>query len=330
MEKAYTPIGWKNGASGLTPINADNLNKMEKGIDDVDDRVVAMNDRLEVFETDYYEGVDLKVKFADEIAEWGNPWSWIKQRIFAGNFAGIRVGDYIPITCTNENAYTFTMQVAGINTYKGVGNDNVRNHIDFISKELWPDAHCFNKVAINNGNIYSANPFLASDLNYWMNSLAGEVPNSTTDMSVTTAVDYTTDGILYYLPDEVKNHIIGKTARFPIRYTAGSTLTADNNATLLTTEKLWIPSEFEVSGSRVFGSTGRGVCGFVQYPLFMNGTENRLKKRVDTGTYANYWLMSAYNGAKNSVCEYHASGMIIYDVASVENIRVPICFRVGV
>ena len=34
MELIYEPVGWKNGEAGGTPVNEDNLNKMEKGITD--------------------------------------------------------------------------------------------------------------------------------------------------------------------------------------------------------------------------------------------------------------------------------------------------------
>ena len=48
-----------------------------------------------------YQGVDLSVTFATEIAAApysGNVWAWIKARIQAANFTGINVGDYIPFT----------------------------------------------------------------------------------------------------------------------------------------------------------------------------------------------------------------------------------------
>ena len=45
-----------------------------------------------------YPGVDLTVKFADEIKNYSDEWAWIKARKTAGNYAGLHVGDYIPIT----------------------------------------------------------------------------------------------------------------------------------------------------------------------------------------------------------------------------------------
>ena len=36
MAKRYTRVNWQNSPSTVTPISAENLNKMDKGIDDVD------------------------------------------------------------------------------------------------------------------------------------------------------------------------------------------------------------------------------------------------------------------------------------------------------
>ena len=41
----------------------------------------------------YYEGMNLAVKFAEEIKKYSDIWQWIKARIKAGNFAGIHVND---------------------------------------------------------------------------------------------------------------------------------------------------------------------------------------------------------------------------------------------
>ena len=136
-----------------------------------------------------YPGVDLTVKFADEIKNYSDEWAWIKARKTAGNYAGLHVGDYIPITCSN--GYKLNAQIAGMNTYTGYADQEVGNHIDFICKELWNDLHVMNKIDYNNGNANSPNPFLASDLNYWLNSMSGTVPNSKTDPATTVAVDYT-------------------------------------------------------------------------------------------------------------------------------------------
>lgn len=98
-----------------------------------------------------YDGIDLSIKFAEEIKKYSEIWQWIKARIKAGNFAGIHVNDFIRWQ-TTDNKW-IESRVAGINTYRRYGDREVPNHIDFISKDLWPTLHVMNPVNYNNGII---------------------------------------------------------------------------------------------------------------------------------------------------------------------------------
>ena len=272
-----------------------------------------------------YVGQDLTVKFADEIKGYSDEWAWAKARKNAGNYAGMHVNDYIPITCSN--GYVLKAQIAGINTYTGYGDQQVGNHIDFICKELWNDLHAMNKVNYNNGNANSPSPFLASDLNYWLNSMSGTVPNSTSDAAVTTEVDYTAGGVLYYLPDKLKNQIVPKRIQLPSRYTAGQVLTNDNSWAWQSTDKLWIPSEVEVYGAPCWGNSGYGMGGFVQYPIFI-GNLNRAKKRCSNKDRCNWWLLSAYAGNSISFARVSDYGICYNTSATYTNVAAPVCFRI--
>lgn len=272
-----------------------------------------------------YPGTDLTVKFADEIKGYSDEWAWAKARRNAGNYAGMHVNDYIPITCSN--GYVLKAQIAGINTYTGYADQQVGNHIDFICKELWNDLHVMNKVNYNNGNANSPSPFLASDLNYWLNSMSGTVPNSTSDPSVTTEVDYTAGGVLYYLPDKLKNQIITKRILLPSRYTAGSVLTSDNSWAWQITDKLWIPSEVEVYGAPCWGDSGYGAGGFVQYPYFANNM-NRVKRRCSSNDRYRWWVLSAYSGNSTYFAYVSYNGSADGDSATYAYVAAPVCFRI--
>jgi hypothetical protein len=298
--------------------NADNVSTLATEVDELDN---GLNSLFR-----YYEGVDLTQKFASEIANYSDEWAWIKARIQAGNFKGIYVCDYIPITCSN--GYVLNAQVAGINTYKGYGDQQVGNHIDFICKELWNNRHVMNKVDYNNGNANSPNPFLVSDLNYWLNSMSGNVPNSASDPSVTTEVDYTTSGVLYYLPDKLKNQIITKRILLPSRYTEGKVLTNDNSWAWQSIGKLWIPSEVEVYGTAVFGNTGCGASGFVQYPLFACNM-NRVKLRCASKDRDYWWLLSAGAGNSTNFARVSTYGNCGVTSATATWFAAPVCFRIG-
>ena len=272
-----------------------------------------------------YVGQDLTVKFVDEIKGYSDEWVWAKARKNAGNYAGMHVGDYIPITCSN--GYVLKAQIAGINTYTGYGDQQVGNHIDFICKELWNDLHVMNKVNYNNGNANSPSPFIASDLNYWLNSMSGTVPNSTSDPSVTTEVDYTTGSVLYYLPDKLKNQIITKRILLPSRYTAGQVLTNDNSWAWQSTDKLWIPSEVEVYGAPCWGNSGYGMGGFVQYPLFACNM-NRAKLRYASKDRCSWWLLSASAGNSTHFAFVARYGNCYYSSATYAWSATPVCFRI--
>ena len=100
-----------------------------------------------------YPGMDLSLKFAEEIKGYTSVWKWIQARIKAGNFYGIHVGDYIPFNCTNSAKTRIVAVVAGIDTYYKYGDQQVGHHIDFISKDLWPTYIQYNLANFNNGLI---------------------------------------------------------------------------------------------------------------------------------------------------------------------------------
>ena len=281
-----------------------------------------------------YEGVDLTVKFASEIAQYTDPWAWIKARITAGDWSGLRIGDYIPFTTTETSPKTYQAQIAGINTYKNYGDTAVENHIDFICRELWATRHPVNPVNFNNGTKFgdaaaTEYPWLASDLYLYLNSLSGKVPNATTVGGGTgTDVDYTSGGVYYYLPAALKAQIIEKRAYLPKRYNASSVLTDDNAGGWTNIGKLWLPSEFEVNGAPCWGGNGgyATMGNSVQYPIFAHNM-NRFKKR--SGSRDNWWVLSVSSGNTTYWCTVSSSGLAYNSGAASTSVVAPVCFRIA-
>ena len=272
-----------------------------------------------------YEGVDLTVKFADEIKGYASPWAWIKARIAAGDYTRLHVGDYIPMT--TDNNLTFKMQIAGIDTYTRYGSPEVKHHIDFISKTLWPTAVKMNMTDFNNGVSDDVkSPWLASNAYHYINSLAGSVPNSKVINPEMLAVDYTNDGIYSHLPAEVKAVIAEKIVYLPTRYSASGLQSNDNSVEWKSVGKLWIPSEFEVLGAYNCATSGWTAGGWQQYPIFANNM-NRVKGTSETGRLS-WWLLSAFSG-------YSTSFVLVYSYGGVSNnfashaYSVPLCFRIS-
>ena len=276
-----------------------------------------------------YPGIDLTVKYAAEIAAEpynSDAWAWIKARIQAADYTGLHIGDYIPFVAGGN---VIKAEIGGIDTYYNYGDTAVPHHIDFISRDCWPEAHIFNKVNYNNGTSVSPSPWLASDLYAWLNSLAMQVPNATTADPAMVAVDYSATGVYDKLPAELKAVIVQKRALLPSRYTAGSLLTDDNSWAWADMGKLWIPSEIEVYGCEHWGSkNGYSSGGFQQYPIFATNMK-RVKGAGDGGTRASWWLLSADGGGSARCARVRYSGCGYSSLASNAAIRAPLCFRIA-
>ncbi len=274
-----------------------------------------------------YPGVDLSVAFAAEIAAApysGNVWAWIKARAQAGNFTGIHVGDYIPFVAGGNN---IKAEIAGMDTYYRYGDTAVGHHIDFISRDCWPDTHVYNKVNFNNGTTVSPMPWLASDLYAWLNSLSMNVPNTAAATPTLTAVNYASTGVYDKLPAALKNVIVAKRALLPFRYTAGTLLVDDNNWAWGDAGKLWLPSEVEVYGCSMWGTringNAYGEGSYVQYPIFAQNMK-RIKGIGDGGDRSHWWLSTA-NGGNSTNCAYVSYyGYASYHSASNTSIRAPL------
>lgn len=276
-----------------------------------------------------YPGVDLTVKFAAEIAATpynGDPWAWIRARIRAVNYAGLHIGDYIPFVAGGN---TIKAEIGGIDTYYQYADVPVDHHIDFISRDCWPDTHQMNKADYNNGTGVSPHPWLACDLYAWLNSLAMQVPNAATANPATVAVDYSATGVYDKLPAALKAVIVTKRALLPTRYTSGALLVDDNSWAWVDAGKLWVPSEIEVYGCTHWGSrNGFAGGGFQQYPIFACNMKH-IKGAGDGGGRAAWWLLSASGGFSTYFALVDNNGYAYSYAASHTAIRAPLCFRIS-
>lgn len=273
-----------------------------------------------------YPGTDLVEKFDNEIWHYSSVWEWIKDRIQSNFFRGINIGDYIPFTAGGN---IIKAEVAGIDTYYQYGDTPVPHHIDFISRDCWPETHAWNKANYNNGTTVSPYPWLASDLYAWLNSLSMQVPSTDTANPALVGVDYIVTGAYDKLPVALKSVIVPKRLLLPQRYSAGSLLTDDNSWGWVDAGKLWTPSEVEVFGMEHWGSkNGYSSGGFQQYPIFANNMK-RIKGAGDGGGRSHWWLLSAYGGSPGSCAIVYTDGGSHHTIASYGGIRVPLCFRIA-
>ncbi len=247
-----------------------------------------------------YKGRDLTTVFADEIAGYTDAWAWIHARITAGNYSGIYVGDYIPITVKNE---TVQMQVAGIDVYTNTTDQGLGHHIDFISRDCFSETVQWNTTNNNNGNATDGSPYMVSNLHTWLATLSS------------------------HLPQAVKNHIVTKRSLMEIRYSASGALTDSTSWEWKDMGLLWVPHEYEVFGSVVWATKGYGQGQAMQYPIFANSWLNRIKGAGHGGSRCYWWLASVGSGLSTDVCGVTRYGHAASWYASSAH-RVPVCFRI--
>lgn len=272
----------------------------------------------------YYEGVDLTQLFADEISAYTSPWAWISARIKAKNFSQIHVGDYIPVVV---NGATYKAQVAGIDTYFNTTDKAVPHHIDFITKELYSPTFKMNLVNFNNGvSAEAMHPWLTCNGYAFLNSLAMQVPNSTSNNPALTDVDYTAGGAYFYLPEELKKVIIPKRVYLPYRYSASEKQNDDNGGAWQDIGKLWLPSEFEVCGASVWGGKTYPAMFGTQYPIFANSMAH--VKATPNGSRGTWWTMTATSGHSTYFVYVNINGYM-YNLTASSDFRAPLCFRIA-
>lgn len=272
----------------------------------------------------YYEGVDLTEFFSEEIAEFSDEWAWINNRVQTGNFLGLHVGDYIPVVTSETTPRTFKAIIMGINTYKNMLQTPMGNHIDWTFDKVWGAVKA-NLAQYNNGISSMGSPYMCSNMNYFMNSKSGEVPNGTGVNPTMESVDYTSGGILHFLPEKLKAVITPKVIAAPTRYNSQNILTDDASTMWMTSDKLWTPFITEITGNDMFVSNGFSIVGMVQYELFRNG---RMRSRYDhSETRRSYWTASASSRDSSKFVAFSSSGTGSITLATDTEVTVVPCFR---
>ena len=252
----------------------ENINNIDN-VSNIENINVTANNTFNSFP--HYTGVNL--------ADKGYTWETIKEKVNMGDLSDFNVSDYMPLRIQTivpysginiPVDYTLIMEIAGIDTYEGTfkmngENVSIHHHIDWISKDLFPVlkaawATTNDKLVIKNDkptntSSDAANPFpyLNSNIKAFLN-----------------------DTIFNLLPDEVKNIISSKKMVIEKRYSTDGTTyyTSASGEAWADVGKIWLPSEFEVIGTVMFGDRQHSAGMAVQYPIFAHNVRSRIKNRI--------------------------------------------------
>ena len=99
-----------------------------------------------------------------------------------------------------------------------------------------------------------------------------------------------------YLPAAVKAVISNKRTLMEYRYSASGALTDGTSWGWQDLGPLWVPLEYEVFGSTIWGTKGWSQGQGVQYPIFANSFLNRIKGAGNGGGRCYWWTASVGSG----------------------------------
>lgn len=236
-------------------------------------------------------------------------WAQISAKIKAGDFTGLRVGDYKDIiingtfydAASNENkAYTnemVRMEIGGINSYFQYGDVLVPRHIDFISRDCASRTLKYNATNTNSGG------YVGSALFTTLNGPSG---------------------LVNLLPPDVAAVIITKRGFTEVKTGTDATGRAWNNMGLL-----WIPTEREVWGSPAWSEIKWGAGLSVQYSIFKYGLRHITKGGGHGLGRCDWWCASSMASSATEFCFVDIRGCQSRTTAIDEVLRVPLCFRVA-
>ncbi len=284
-----------------------------------------------------YKGVDLEVKFASEIATYGNVYAWLEARKNAGNYDGIHIGDYFhtslkagTIAGYSIPAQNFKCRIIGLNTYKSCADTNIGNMIYISTDEVIDTPIKWNPTDNNNGTNNIKSPWLASAIYAILNGV-----NNYDASSGYNKVAHGANGgagIISLLPSELQAVLKQKRNILDERYSASGLLTGGSGWSWADMGKLWLPNEIEVYGCGIRSN----LCltsGFwfpeaglsIQFPWFANNCENRIKRNSSNGRCI-WWLSSVASSISTYVCYVSGRGYADYFLATRATIYAPLCF----
>ena len=299
-DRKFAEVDNGDGTNSYNDVTPYSQEGDEYGAEQINYENMHCNYAIDAADRDY-EGRDLTVVFADEIAEYDDVWRWFKARVAAHKLDDIHNADYIPFYM---GSYAIKAEVAGINPYIRCTDQELAWHVDFISRDLYPTATKWKDGNNNNGTSAQQCPYLGSDVKSFL------------------------DGLVSSLPAGLQAVIAEKRFLLEKRYSSGGAVTDSTGWGWESLGKLWIPSEYEVFGSVVWGTKGYSAGMALQYPIFANNWKKRIKGNGDGGSCDYWWLLSVYSGNSTYACLVYGYGGAS-DSGTSSSYRVPICFRIS-
>lgn len=224
----------------------------------------------------------------------------IHAKTLAGDFSGLRVGDYKTMNLTTGEVVE--MQIAAVNPYKNHGDTALGNHIIWLSRDCLAQSYQMRPDNTNNGTADEKNPFRAS-------ALFSTLQNT----------------IYPTIPEECRNIIVDMRCFYGERYSSSGTVRDDTGWAMKNRGKLILPTPQEVFGNNGWSENFECCgCGLnIQWPIFIGG--NVIKGLGRGGPRCGWWLCSARADGETTFCNVERDGRSTDNLAKT-SLGVPLGF----
>ena len=233
-----------------------------------------------------YGGQNIATILAGEIGS-GSVYDALHKRAANGNFAGLRVGDYIDVPLVSASGVAAQQSVrsllAHFDPYYCCGDSSKGHHIAFVASAPVAVAKTVTGVAndsflmwnttnTNQGTADQKCPYPNSNLKAWETAFEA------------------------CLPESLTKYLLTQRVMLEERYSASGALNDSNSWSWQDIGKVFSLSEMEVYGCPVWGTKGYSVGFDCQWDLFRD-TAHRVN-----GNRCNWWLRSVMGGSSSDVC----------------------------
>ena len=215
-------------------------------------------------------------------------WQQVQEFIQAGNFSQLAsIGDTKTFQVNNK---TYHAEVVAINDGTGdAASWYPANTVDFITKELYETTYRYNATNANTGG------FPSSEVKTTLNST-----------------------IYPLLPTDLKDVITEKSHS----YQAGSYSSSWSSSMVTSSDKLWLPTYYEIAGATNQYASGETSSNNKAYTL-----ASKIKNIVGGSAYY-WWMGSPYSSSSINFWSVYTGGNFNSSSAS-SALGVPVCFRIG-
>ena len=283
-----------------------------------------------------YQGVDLAVKFAGEIAagNYSSTQAWLHARVQARNYTGIYPGDYFNVACSaatidgnSVQAQNRKVVILDIEPYRLCGDSEplMRNHITCCFRV--GEYIKWNENNNNNGTETENNPWRASKLFAVLNG----VDNASENYGGAVGFDAENAGYFQTLPEDLQSYIVEQRVYLDKRYSATAMLTENNGNAWAGRGKLFVPSEVEFYGFPIFSAGTDGSHNNAARGPYKHFTG--FQKAGEYGRLyfdrTNLWLSSVVEGSSSHACSVYGAGHANDNGTSNAGVRALACFHLG-